>query len=293
MSINLPNLPIKKYLPLIVAAAAGIAAVVLINVYIQQQAESTKQRTLSGERNLATVVIAKNDIAAGSAIKESAIKEVSVNRSALQPRAAQSVDRVVDKVSLAPISKGEQILLNKLAISGQEVSLSSKIPAGKRAITIPVDNISSVGGMVKPGDHVDVIGNVPIPVMTPQGKQATQITTMPLFQNVLILAVGQEVSAVSSGASDRSRTAFSVVTLALNPHEANLIAFAQEQGKIRLVLRSPGDTQIQPTTPASWEVLYRTVLPQAFEEPVQQQPTYPENKVDIYRGANREAKSIN
>ncbi|MDI6605650.1 MAG: Flp pilus assembly protein CpaB [Candidatus Omnitrophota bacterium] len=287
------NLPIKKYLPLVIAAAAGLIAVALINVYIQQQSEAARQKAISGERNLATAVIAKSDIAAGTAIKEEMVKEVSVNRGVLQPRAAQSIDRVVDKVSLAPISKGEQIMLNKLAISGQELSLSSKIPSGKRAITVPVDNISSVGGMIKPGDHVDVLGNVPIPVVSQDGKQMTQITTMPLFQNVLVLAVGQEFTSLPAGASDRkeTRTSFPVITLALSPQEANLIAFAQEQGKIRFLLRSPGDTQVQPTAPASWEVLYRTALPQAFkEEPVQQ--AKPEKTVEIYRGANRESTSI-
>lgn len=259
---------VKKYLPLIIAAATGLIAVVLINVYIAQQAESVKQRALLGQKNLATVVVARKDIPAGSAIKEDMVKEESVNRGALQPRAAQAMDRVIGRVSLAPISKGEQLLLNKLAISGQETSLSSKIPAGKRAITMPVDNISSVGGMIKPGDHVDVIGNVPVPVMSRDGKQVTQITTMPLFQNVLVLAMGQEFTTAPAGdsAARGTRASFPVITLALTPQEANLIAFAQEQGKIRFILRSPGDNQVQPTAPASWDALYRAVFPRTHSK---------------------------
>lgn len=287
----------KKHLPLIAAAAAGIIAVVLINIYIKQQAESARQKALAGQQNLAMVVIAKRDIPAGTTIKEEMLKEVSLSRNMLQPRAAQSVERVVDKVNLAPIARGEQILLNKLAISGEGISLSSKIPSGKRAITIPVDNISSVGGMIKPGDHVDVIGNVPMPAMSPEGRQVTQITTMPLFQNVLVLAVGQEFTSLPAGDASRqgagaARASFPVITLALTPQEANLVAFAQEQGKIRLVLRPPGDTQVEPTAPASWDALYRAVLPQAFQEKAAEEPAQPERTVDIYRGANKESKSI-
>ena len=287
---------IKKYLPLIIAAAAGLLAVILINLYIQQQAEATKQQVITGQKNLVNVVVARDDIPAGTAIKEDMVKELTVSRDALQPRAAQSIDRVIDKASLAPIAKGEQVLLNKLAISGQEISLSSKIPKGKRAITIPVDNISSVGGLIRPGDHVDVIGNVPVPVMTAQGKQAMQPTTMPLFQDILVLAVGQEFTTIPGDSKEKKETRATlanVITLALDPQQANLIAFAQEQGKVRLVLRSPGDTQIQPAVPASWDALYRNVMPQAFkEEPVEQKASRSEKTVEIYRGASKESKNI-
>lgn len=294
-------LAVKKYLPLIIAAAAGLIAVVLINIYISQQTEAAKQRALLSQKNLSTVVVAKKDIPAGSAITEDMVKEETVVRSVLQPRAAQAIDRVAGRVALAPISKGEQLLLNKLAISGQETSLSSKIPPGKRAITIPVDNISSVGGMIKPGDHVDVLGNVPIPAVSREGKPVTQLTTMPLFQNVLVLATGQEFTtapaATGESASRGARTSFPVITLALSPQEANLIAFAQEQGKIRFVLRSPGDSQVQPAAPATWDALYRAIFPPGTfqqEEPAQQQPTAarPSRTVEIYRGANRESKNI-
>ncbi len=287
---------IKKYLPLIIAAAAGLLAVVLINLYIQQQAKVAEDRVIAGQKNLASTVVATRDIPAGTAVQEDMLKEVTVSRGMLQPRAAQSIDRVIDKVSLAPISKGEQILLNKLAISGREVSLSSKIPPGKRAITIPVDNISSVGGMIRPGDHVDVLGSVPVPFMTAEGKQAMQMSTMPLFQDILVLAVGQEFTTIPGGPQDKkeTRALSNVITLSLDPQQANLIAFAQEQGKIRLVLRSPGDTQLETAAPASWDALYRNVMPQAFrdESAVKERPPKPESTVQIYRGASRESKSL-
>jgi hypothetical protein len=45
------------------------------------------------------------------------------------------------------------------------------------------------------------------------------------------------------------------------PQEANLLTFAQEaQGKIRLVLRSPADAQIEPAEPASWDTLFQKII---------------------------------
>jgi pilus assembly protein CpaB len=176
---------------------------------------------------------------------------------------------------------------------GQETSLSMKVPAGKRAISVPIDNISSVGGMVKPGDHVDIVGWVPIPALGPDGKQTTQMSPMSLFQDVLVLAVGQDFTSGAKGSSSSSN----LITFALAPQEASLIAFVQEQGKIRLILRSPGDTQVQPAVPVSWETLFRTVMPQAFQQqPEEQQetaaPRPQQRKVEIIRGLNKETRLI-
>lgn len=286
MPIQLP----KKYLPLIVAGAAGLIAVLLINNLIQQKTEEAKKRAISAQKNLSTVVVARQDIPAGTALKESLLKEETVYKDMLQPRAAISIDRVIDKITLAPISKGEQVLLSKISLSGQEGSLSMKVPSGKRAITIPVDNISSVGGMVRPGDHVDIVGMVPIPAVNAEGKQVTQMTTMPLFQDVLVLAVGQEFTSIPGAKKEEKAVSAVIITLALSAQEANLIAFVQEQGKIRLILRSPGDTQVQPVAPASWDTLFRTVMPEAFTQP--QEDTKSQKKVEIYRGLQKEIRTL-
>ncbi len=282
----------KKYLPIIIAGISGLIAVFLINNYIQQKTEEAKKRVLLTQKNLATVVVAKQDILAGTALKESMLAEETVNRAIIQPRAAISIDRVVDKIAIVPISKGEQVLLNKVTISGQEGSLSMKVPSGKRAISVSLDNISSVGGMLRPGDHVDVVGMVPIPAVNAEGKQVNQLATMPLFQDVLILAVGQEFTSISS-ARKEERLASPVITLALSPQEANLIVFVQEQGKLRLILRSPEDTQVQRVAPASWETLFRTAMPESAQKSqAQEEVRKPKRTVEIYRGLNKEVKPL-
>lgn len=283
----------KKYLPLIVAGVLGLVATFLINSYLKQQADEAKQRAVMSQKSLTTVVVAKQGISAGVAIAENMVKEETVSKSTVQPGVATSIDRVVGRLALAPIAKGEYILLNKTTISGQETSLSSKIPRGKRAITVSIDSISSVGGMIRPGDHVDIVGMVPLPVMTQEGKQASQMTTLPLFQDVLVLAVGQDFSAIP--AAKKEGQVSPAITFALAPQEANIITFVQEQGRIRLILRSPEDTQIQPATPASWDTVLRTVMPQAFiEQPKEQERLPPPStkKVEIYRGTQKEVRNL-
>jgi len=280
----------KKYLPLLIAGIAGVIAVFLINVYIQQQTARAKEEALRRQKMLVTVIVAKKDIPAGVMIEEDMIKEETLRKDMIQPNAATSVARVLNKVTLAPIAKGEQILTNKVAITGQEISLSSKVPRDKRAITIPVDNISSVGGMLRPGDHVDILGAVPIPMMTAEEKQTTQISTIPLFQDVLVLAVGTEYAAAPTGEKGERR-ASPMVTLALAPEEANIVAFVQEHGKIRLLLRSPQDTKKQLPVPATWETVLRMVMPDLFKEQPRIIPK-PKRQVEIIRGTTKEIKEL-
>ncbi|MDD5409532.1 MAG: hypothetical protein PHC71_05540, partial [Candidatus Omnitrophica bacterium] len=85
----------KKYLPLLISGICGLIAVVLINNYIQRQTEEAKRLVTQSQKNLTTVVVAKQDIPAGTAIKESMVAEATLSRNMVQPRSAASIDRVV------------------------------------------------------------------------------------------------------------------------------------------------------------------------------------------------------
>lgn len=285
----------KNKIPLIIAIVCGLVAVVLVNNYLKGREEELArqmqaQRKHTAQEDLVKVLVAKTDIVQGKVLEEKDLKEEAIPKEYLQPRAATSIERVIGKITLAPISKGEQILLSKLALPGETGSLATKTPPGKRAITVPVDNIAGLGGLLKPGDYVDVLAKIPTPVTGPDGKQQMQLTTMPLFQNVLVLAVGSDVG---GGAQVKEKQGASTVTLALSPQETSLISFVQEQGKIQLVLRSPMDTQVQQIPPASWESLFAYLYPDIVKQAQLQaaqpkaQPKEP-NKVEIYRGLNKE-----
>jgi len=153
-----------------------------------------------------------------------------------------------------------------------------------------VDNIASLAGMLKPGDYVDVIAALALPVQGPNGAVASQPAVIPLFQNILILAVGQELGSQVKGESrykkEEGKEASPLITLALTPQESNLIAFVQEQGKVRLVARSPADSQVQPFQPVGWDALMQYIMPQLGEQKVEVKE--PDEVVEIYRGLNKE-----
>jgi pilus assembly protein CpaB len=285
-----------KRLPLIIGIVLAVAAVVLINVYIsdreQQIQNKVEQAAVEWQKNQAAVLVARRNIPQGSTIDPEVLETKIIPNQYIQPQAVTSLDRISGMVVAVPIAKGEQITLNKLLTTSRArvQSLAMATPVGKRAITISVDNIAALSGMIRAGDYVDVLAVLPIPVQVAGGKEVNQPTTFSLFQNVLVLAVGKQLVSGETGSSryeKESQSSSPLITLALAPQEANLIIFVQEQGRIRLVLRSPADSQVQPIAPAGWETLFRYIMPQ--QQPViTGQEEKPTKQVEIYRGLKRE-----
>jgi pilus assembly protein CpaB len=292
----------KQKLILISGVVLGLVAVLMTKMYLDQQkleAQAQAKKSLAKiQANQSVVLVAKKDIPSGSIIESDMIDSSIVPNQFVQPQAVTSVDRVLGMITLAPISRGEQISLSKLSKARRESNaggLAGNTPAGKRAISISVDSISSVSGMVRPGDYVDVIATLQIPVQGPDGQLSSQIAVVPLFQNVLVLAVGQNMG-FSRSSGDRytdkeSGSSGGLITLALGPQEANLIAFVQEQGKMRLTLRSPADANVEPVSPASWETLFQYIMPQqeVKKEEIKEAPVVDTTEyVEVFRGLKKD-----
>jgi pilus assembly protein CpaB len=301
----------RKKLPLIIGIVLALIAAYLIKVYTDQQRQmvidDAKKKMEKMQADQVPILVATKDIPKGTTIDKDSVGVAIVPTQHVQPQVATSLDRVSGMIAAVPISRGEQITLNKLMQARETTSsgsLAMATPVGKRAVTISVDNISAVGGMIRPGDYVDVVAMISVPVTTPEGKQASQAAVVPLFQNTLVLAIGQETSSQPQASADgrykkeEKKGESPAITLALSPQETNLLAFVQEQGRIRLSLRSPSDAKIEPMQPASWDSLfqYLNIAPrqQAQEaKPKQQEQqkvveSEPESYVEIYRGLNKE-----
>ncbi len=141
-----------------------------------------------------------------------------------------------------------------------EVIFSLKTPPGKRAMTILIDSLSAVGGLINPGDFVDVIGELEAKEQA-EGDKPTKITSV-IMQNVQVLAIGTNFQPVGNSLvyQAQQRTKALNVTLALSPEETGLITFAQANGKLQLTLRSPSEQRTQSLQVASWETLADYVL---------------------------------
>ena len=292
-----------KRLSLIIGVVLAILSAVLVKVYLDQRTEHIQGQARKAiteiQKNQTAVLVARQDIAKGELIDSTMLEAATVPNQYVVSQAVTSFDRIAGMAAIAPIPRGEQISLTKLmpARAAATTSLSMATPVGKRAITIPVDNISSLGGMIKPGDYVDLLGTAPVPVQTADGKTRTQEITLVVFQNVLVLAVGRELGGAqqvqSRGRKEDTPTASPIITLALTLQETNFLSFLQGQSKIRLTLRSPADTKVEPIQPASWDTLFRhlnLVSEEQVEDPSAGEEKKPkaQDMIEIYRGQTKE-----
>ena len=132
---------------------------------------------------------------------------------------------------LFPLSAGEPILERDLAAAGSGSGLTTRIPAGMRAISLKSDEVVGVAGFLLPGTHVDVL--VTYHGMGPQGGAAT--TTV--LQDTQILAAGQKMQPDPEG----KPSSVDVVTLLVSPVDAERVVQASSQGVVHFVLRNGAD----------------------------------------------------
>ena len=185
-----------------------------------------------------------------------------------------------------PIARGEFVLPNKLAGENAGSGLPSLIPPGMRAVSVRVNDTTSVSGFVQPGTRVDVLltGN-------PQGSNEQQTTTV--LENVAVIATGQRLERNSAGEAQSAP----VVTLLLSPDDAERLTLASSQGHIQLALRNPLDTQQTDVAAVKSNSLYKGGSEPAPAAPrsrpkhvaVQAPPSIPTAyTVEVYKGDKKE-----
>ena len=214
-----------------ISCAAGLLAAVLAWVWF-----SGKERALDALSAPAPALVAVDHIACGARLDRTMVEVKQVPRAFIQPGALKDPAEAEGQAALAPFARGEQILANKLTMTG--VALALAVPPGKRAASVAVDSASGVAGLLKPGDLVDVMVTV--------DENGTP-RTFALMQAAAVLAVGRSFSAQETTQSAEAGMLASAqgdtVTLAASPLEAEQLTHLEQVGRLKLVLRSPGDRE--------------------------------------------------
>jgi pilus assembly protein CpaB len=174
------------------------------------------------------VVLAARYIAPGSQITADMLKEGELPAKFVTAAIGRSFKSITGFIALVPFVENEPILINKISQKAQQ--LSSSVPTGLRAIAVPVDETSSCGYMIKPGDRVDVLLTY-----DKSADKKVNIVTSTILQCVQVIAVGQ---GFENGESSKK---YSSVSLAVSPQEAQMLAFAGERGRFTLILRPAGE----------------------------------------------------
>ncbi len=221
----------------------------------------------SGEEGVSAenvpVLVARQAIPAGTRITAEMLQVQQIPASAVSDQALGSSELAVGKVARFPIAANEQVLLFKIVGTsvGAQDALTYVIEEGMRGVAINVGEVIGVGGLLLPGDHVDVLW-VPF-AGAPSFTLLSDIEVTAVSQAILdvpAVALGlqgdeTEGSAATAGADgERIRASESepqpdarTVTLMVSTEQINTLFCAETYalgngGSIRLALRSFGDT---------------------------------------------------
>jgi pilus assembly protein CpaB len=237
---------------LLLALLFAVIAAVLVFVALNQNDESDKKTAASATTK---VVVATQDISARTTLDAGMLKVADVPTDSVLKGTFSNVDDLDGQVTRYPLVSGEQVTATKIGVQkDDETGLSFVFPQGTRAFSIQVSEASSAGGLILPGDLVDVIAILDEDIVGID-KAVT------LVQGVEVLAVAQEAqepipaarptgtvtpSAVTGTLGDRpedvkANPGARTVTLAVTQEQAQLLALVQAKGELALSLRSFGD----------------------------------------------------
>jgi pilus assembly protein CpaB len=224
---------LRIFLVLVLALTAGGAFAFGTYRYIQQLPTSVE-----GVETRPVIVAAAN-LSLGAEVQPDDIRIVEWPVTSVPAEAFGSADQVVGRGVIQSIVKNEPILPSKLAPQGAGAGLPPVIPAGMRALSVRVNDVVGVAGYVLPGTRVDVVATV-----NPT-QQQPDVTSKIVLTNVLVLTAGTKIE---SDTEDGKPVSVSVVTLLVDPSEAERLTLASTEGKIQLALRNPLDKTAPVTT---------------------------------------------
>jgi pilus assembly protein CpaB len=237
----------RIFVVLVLALTCGGAFAYGTYRYVQQPPVATAMPTRA-------VIVAATDLQVGAELKPEDVRIVEWPASSVPEPAFNSADEVMGRGVIATIVQNEPILATKLASKEAGAGLPPIIPAGMRALSVRVNDVVGVAGYVLPGTRVDVVATV-----NPT-QQQTDVTSKVILTNVQVLASGTKIE---QDTEKGKPIAVSVVTLLVDPSEAERLTLASTEGKIQLALRNPTDK----TAPATAGVRPAALLGYAAARP--------------------------
>lgn len=210
------------------AAVASVAAAALGVTFGVYSLVSTNAQIAQTKEGLVNVVVATQQIDAGSSITEDKLEIKEVPQAYVSSGAVSKAEDFVGQVALTRIDQGTQLTSSVIAAAKDASSLAAAITPGYKAVTVSVDEVQGYSGLIKVGDTVDVLSNESS--LNGGNGALTRITG-----NASVIALGSSLAG--------SDSSYSTVTLEVTPNEADAIRAAQANGSVSLELHPIAPTQ--------------------------------------------------
>ncbi len=222
---------LKGKMPLIVALALGLVAALLAFKTMQRQEARVKEGW-----NLVPVVVATRDIMEGTVLDYDMVASSKMPQQFVTPSVVvpKQFEKVIGQKLMVPLQQSDLILWSHFRSEGTFERLSSIVRKAGRAISLSMGGAATVGGWVRPNDHVDILGTFP-------DEKSGSMVTVTLMQNIIILATGSITGNTNMNLLDDAKRTYGTITVMVLPEEAEIAILASQLGQLHLSLRNPED----------------------------------------------------
>lgn len=252
----------KRYRPLAFFAVAlllGLITSFLVFSWLQNEKNRLMAAPIPLSRNV-QVLVSNADLSWGTKLTPEMMQLQEFPSGAIPEGHFTNLEAIKDRVLLIDLKRSELLLESKLAPLGTTSGgVAAVTDIDKRAMSVKVDDVIGVAGFIKPGDRVDVM----VTIEPEGGKQANMMSKI-ILENVKVLATGTQMERKGK---DEEPKSVQVITLEVDVEEAEKLALASTQGRLRLALRNPLNKEHVLTKGANVGALFSSYRPKQTSKP--------------------------
>ena len=210
------------------AAALALVAGLMVTFYV-----TNYKKSVQADEETVQVWVATHDIPEGTSGEKVANVDLfetqEIARKNVSPGAISDPKQLNGTVATEAVYAGEQLSTLRFRPAAQR-GVRAQLTGSLRAVQIPGDANQLLAGVLREGDHVDVIGNWKYP------ESGQEHITRVILRDILVLkgaqsqATGPEIAAPQGSLS---------ALLALTDAQAQKLFFVQRNGDWSLALRAP------------------------------------------------------
>jgi Flp pilus assembly protein CpaB len=218
------------------AVALALVAGLMVTFYV-----SNYKKNVQADEETVKVWVASQDISEGTSgervVDGGLLTSEELARKSVAPGAITSPDQLQGTVATEAVYAGEQLSTLRFRPAEQR-GVRAQLTGALRAVQLPGDKNQLLAGVVKEGDHIDVIGNWKYP------ESGQEHVTRVVLRDILVLR-GAETN-VASGPEIASPEGSLSVLLALTDAQSQKLFFVAKNGDWSLALRPLEDANDSP-----------------------------------------------
>ena len=228
------------------AVALSLAMAMMVRAWVNEaRLSAASSQTTEPTKPSTKILVATHVLPSGQFLQPNDLEWQAWPDDGMNPsyitQGARSIDDLVGSVVRAGIAAGEPVTDDRLIKKGDRGFLSAIMEPGMRAVTVQLQQNAGLGGLVLPGDHVDVVLTAVVPGNGNGDPEHRASETV--LEDIRVVAIDQKMSDMSNE-TVMARSA----TLEVTPKQAEILALVTDMGKLSLTLRAIASGDEKPLT---------------------------------------------